>query len=155
MDWELLFGQALFRDVILPDILGNDVANISYWEGKQLARRFQIGNINDLSVFFKQASFGTLQLINQTATDWQFNLFGEQVSSRLAYKNTLKAPFMIEAGFLAQTVEQMIEVVTEAETPVAIPKKATDIVTLNIRLDPKNAVINPTDPDPMTIINHE
>ncbi|WP_288528490.1 YslB family protein [uncultured Secundilactobacillus sp.] len=145
-----LFGQALIRDVVLPDILGDDVDNIAYWEGKQLARRFQLGNIEDLSRFFQQAAFGTLQLTTQTAKEWQFSLSGAPVASRLAYN--LQAPFMLEAGFLAQTVEQMIGVVAETKTPLATPKTPTDAITLSVHLDPQDAIADPAELTPMTLI---
>lgn len=140
------FGLALLRDVILPDILGADVANIAYWEGKQLARRFQLGNINDLRLFFAQAAFGDLTLEKQSAKEWRFTLAGEPVLSRIA--NDASVPFMIESGFLAQTVEQMIGVVAEAE----VTSTKRDGVALSVHLDPSDAVLDPTELTPMTLI---
>ncbi|KRM74662.1 YslB family protein [Secundilactobacillus collinoides] len=145
-----LFGQALLRDVILTDILGPDASNIAYWEGKQLARRFKIGSANELAIFFSQAQFGTLTLTKQTATQWQFQLTGDPVNMRIA--SNPKAAFTLEAGFLAESVEQMIGVVAETEvTPVTKTHKSI-AVNMTVHLDPKDPTSDPQELIPMKLI---
>lgn len=143
-----LFGKALFRDVVLNDLLGKDASSISYWEGKQLARRFSMGSIDDMVTFFKQAELGDLMLQKQSAKEWRFTLSGDPVTARLALEpNTT---FSLEAGFLAQTAQQMIGVIAETEMGEA-PKRANG-VSLIVHLDPKDAVSDPQELTPMPVI---
>lgn len=145
-----LFGKALLRDVVLTDILGADAGNIAYWEGKQLARRFELGNVTDIALFFEQAQLGHLTLEKQTAKEWRFTLTGLPVTTRLSYTETA-APFMLEAGFLAQSVEQMIGVVAETEAQDPQKNRHADAVTLIVHLDPKDATSDPHELNPMTL----
>ncbi|WP_173021278.1 YslB family protein [Secundilactobacillus folii] len=146
-----LFGKALFRDVVLNDLLGDDASSISYWEGKQLARRFSLGSIEDVVRFFQQAQLGDLMLQKQSAREWQFTLSGGPVTSRLAIQPD--ATFSLEAGFLAQTAQQMIGVVAETEMGET-PKRANGI-SLVVHLDPKDPVSDPQELKPMPIINND
>lgn len=143
-----LFGKALFRDVILNDLLGADAGSIAYWEGKQLARRFTLGSIQDLVIFFQQAELGDLMLQKQSAKQWQFTLSGQPVTSRLSLQPD--ATFSLEAGFLAQTAQQMVGVV--AETEMGEKPKRADGISLIIHLDPRDAVSDPQELTPMPIV---
>lgn len=143
-----LFGKALFRDVVLNDLLGDDASSIAYWEGKQLARHFPLGSVDDVVRFFQQAQLGDLMLQKQSAKEWHFTLSGEPVTTRLSLQPN--ATFSLEAGFLAQTAQQMIGVVAETEMGEA-PKHAHGI-TLIVHLDPKDAVMDPQELNPMTLI---
>ncbi|GAX02186.1 DUF2507 domain-containing protein [Secundilactobacillus silagei] len=144
-----LFGKAFFRDVILNDLLGADAGNIAYWEGKQLARRFTLGSITDLVTFFQQTDLGELTLQKQSAKEWRFILNGKPVTSRVALQPD--ATFSLEAGFLAQTAQQMVGIVAEAEMGEK-PKHAEGILLI-VHLDPKDSVSDPQELDPMTIID--
>ncbi|MCH5462588.1 DUF2507 domain-containing protein [Lactobacillus sp. LC28-10] len=144
-----LFGKALFRDVVLNDLLGADAGSIAYWEGKQLARRFTLGNIDDLVHFFQQAELGDLMLQKQSGKEWLFTLSGKPVTSRLALQPD--ATFSLEAGFLAQTAQQMVGFV--AETEMGEKPKRADGIQLVVHLDPKDAVSDPQELNPMKIID--
>lgn len=143
-----LFGKALIRDVVLNDLLGTDAGSIAYWEGKQLARRFTLGSIQDLVRFFQQADLGDLMLQKQTAKEWQFTLSGKPVTTRLSLQPD--ATFSLEAGFLAQTAQQMVGVV--AETEMGEKPKRAEGISLIVHLDPKDAISDPTELNPMKII---
>ncbi|KRK97246.1 hypothetical protein FD04_GL002108 [Secundilactobacillus odoratitofui DSM 19909 = JCM 15043] len=143
-----LFGKALFRDVVLNDLLGADASSIAYWEGKQLARRFALGSIEDVVTFFRQAQLGDLMLQKQSAKEWRFTLSGLPVTSRLTLQ--ADATFSLEAGFLAQTAQQMIGVIAETEMGER-PKRANGI-SLVVHLDPKDQVADPMELDTMSII---
>ncbi|GAX05234.1 hypothetical protein IWT25_00538 [Secundilactobacillus pentosiphilus] len=143
-----LFGKALFRDVVLNDLLGTDAGSIAYWEGKQLARRFTLGSIQDLVSFFQQAELGDLMLQKQSAKQWQFTLSGKPVTSRLSLQPD--ATFSLEAGFLAQSAQQMVGVV--AETEMGEKPKHADGISLVVHLDPRDAVSDPQELNPMPII---
>jgi len=112
--------QFLMRDALLSELLGNDKGDISYWAGKALARRFPVGSPKDAQVFFKQAGFGDLTLLKQTADMTQWQLSGEPV--KLHKELDTAADFTLEAGFLAEMMAQQLGVLTEAE-PIETPRK--------------------------------
>lgn len=144
-----LFGKALFRDVILSDLLGEDASSISYWEGKQLARRFQLGRVEDIVLFFKQAQLGDLMLQKQGPKEWDFTLSGLAVTSRLDLDP--QVTFSLEAGFLAQTVQQMLGVIAETEMGER-PKRAQGI-SLVVHIDNKDLISDPQELQAMNMID--
>ena len=55
-----IFGYELMREVLLPEILGDDSPAILYWAGKQLARKYPLKDFEEIIDFFKQAGWGKL-----------------------------------------------------------------------------------------------
>ena len=41
------FINQLYRDFLLPTILGNDNASILYWAGKRVARKYDLTDFDD------------------------------------------------------------------------------------------------------------
>lgn len=56
------YGYELIREVLLPDMLGQDYADMMYWAGKKLARKFPLESREDLPAFFLDAGWGTLTI---------------------------------------------------------------------------------------------
>ena len=54
------FVNQLYRDFLLPTILGGDTPAILYWAGKRITRKYALSEFEDLSEFFKLAEFGNL-----------------------------------------------------------------------------------------------
>ena len=143
------FGQALIRDIILPDILGDDMNDILYFEGKQLARRFPLANPADVIIFFSQANLGTLAQIKINAKQVIWNLSGTAVQPRVANPQS----FMLEAGFLAQQSQRQLGLLAEAE--VKLEKKGhSESVQITDHVDPKDVLEPETTPtDNLEIID--
>lgn len=143
------FGQALIRDIILPDILGDDMNDILYFEGKQLARRFPLANPADVIIFFSQANLGTLAQIKINAKQVIWNLSGTAVQPRVANPQS----FMLEAGFLAQQSQRQLGLLAEAE--VKLEKKGhSESVQITVHVDPKDVLEPETTPtDNLEIID--
>lgn len=123
-------AQATLRDILLPLILGDETEGISYWAGKQLATKFPLESIADLSQFFEQINFGQLTLKKQKKNQYFFELTGPIVTKRIA---DFKTPdFQLEAGFMAQTLEQQLQVTAEAKATVENKKRVTIFVQTDI-----------------------
>ena len=103
------FSSELLRDALLPELLGKE-NNILYWSGKRLARIFPLAKDEDLPIFFEQA-------------EWRMQL-------------NPKADFLLEAGFLAETIQLQLGFVTEA----IIEKQTSNTVTFLIQVDSKDPI---------------
>ncbi|MFC3883154.1 YslB family protein [Bacillus songklensis] len=97
------FGYNLIRDVLLPDLLGNESHQILYWSGKSLARKYPLEQIQDVMAFFLQAGWGTLTLSEEKRRELEFILSGDIVTKRI--QNNPNASFHLEAGFIAEQIQ--------------------------------------------------
>ncbi|KRN89025.1 YslB family protein [Ligilactobacillus ceti] len=122
------FGLELLRDILIPDILGED-NHIAYWAGKKLARDFALAKDEELPIFFKNANWGILTRTKHKKGKQYFSLTGDIVALRL--NNNPDADFSLEAGFLAATIEQQIGFVTEA----IIEKRTKDTIEFFVQVD--------------------
>ena len=59
------FVNQLYRDFLLPTILGGDTPAILYWAGKRITRKYALSEFEDLSEFFKMAEFGNLTIVKE------------------------------------------------------------------------------------------
>lgn len=99
------FGYEIIRDHVLPDILGQNEADILYWAGKSLARKFPLFTLDEASDFFRQANFGELAVEKTAKDEIVFLLKPTKIDQRC---------FKLEAGFLAQQKQKIDGFVTEA-----------------------------------------
>lgn len=136
-----LFGQLMLRDLLLPELLGQETANIAYWAGRDLARKLPVTE-EDLTQLFEQIGFGTLTPTTAKKQERHYLLTGTVVETRLA--NFDKPDFQLEAGFLAQSLQQILGIVVEAN---AVPDTRKHQVELTVALDPKTA--QPTEQTPL------
>lgn len=132
-----LFGYALIRDYLLPDLTG-DNANILYWSGKKLAREFLLAAEEDLPLFFQQANWGKLQKTKSDKKQQIFKLEGTIVKQRLT--NNPQADFLLEAGFIAETIQNQNGFISE--TIIKDVDKRKNVVTFLNQLD-RNDKIDP------------
>ncbi len=126
-----LFGQLMLRDLLLPDLLGKESDAITYWAGRSLARRLPVSE-DDLVALFARVGFGTLALTASKHHQRTYTLSGTTVATRMA--NFAAPDFRLEAGFLAQSLQQALGHVVEASA-AADPHK--QLVTLTVILDEK------------------
>lgn len=112
-----IFGYELIREVLLPDILGKDTPEILYWAGKRLARKYPLETIEDIIQFFSRAAWGVLAVRNEKKDEMEFELNSPLMVSRV--KSKAEHFYQLEAGFLAQQIENQKEVIAETfEHPV-------------------------------------
>lgn len=128
------FGQSLLRDVLLPNLLGNETNEILYWAGKEIARQYPLRAIADTTLFFERAGFGNLVLDKRDHQTIVYLLTGTSVESRIKAVENLT--FNLEAGFLAEQIQQQEGHYTEAFYEVDT-KKLT--VTITLKKDAKDS----------------
>lgn len=128
-----IFGYELIREILIPDILGEETPKILYWAGKSLARKYPLDSISDIIAFFKQAGWGDLAVIKEDKNEQILELWSDIIAKRIkANKNTT---FQLEAGFLAQQYERQKQQITEA---FEHPRKRSAKVQFTIKWDMKD-----------------
>lgn len=120
-----LFGHELIRTELLTNLLGKDAEAILYWAGKELARNHPLTSYEEVVLFFEQASFGTLDRTKEKRSSSTYSLSGKLIDFRLAQKESI---FSLEAGFLAEQMQQINGVYAEAYAEVI--KNKTVLITL-------------------------
>ena len=128
-----VFGYELLRDILIPDLLGKDTREISYWAGKHLARKFPLLSIEESSAFFQEAGWGQLLLIDERKNELKLELSGHMVDRR--FQMRADPCFSLEAGFIAQQIQTQKQVVAEAYDEIKNKQKK---VTLIVRWDRKD-----------------
>jgi predicted hydrocarbon binding protein len=99
-----IFGYELIRDILIPEILGKDTPEILYWAGKRLARKYPLADNEQLIDFFAKASWGELIISKESKNELEFELTSPLIAPRVKAK--AEHYFQLEAGFLAQQIEQ-------------------------------------------------
>ncbi|MGB3160842.1 MAG: YslB family protein [Carnobacterium sp.] len=135
-------GQSLLRDVLIPNLLGNETNEILYWAGKEIARQYPLSSDEDTILFFERVGFGDLTLKVRNQHSIVFQLAGTCVESRIKAVNNLS--FNLESGFLAEQIQQQESNYTEAFYQID-QKNLTVAITL--KQDAK-------DLEPIASINH-
>jgi predicted hydrocarbon binding protein len=129
------FGYELIREILLDDLLGKDSPQILYWAGKNLARKYPVESIDEIIRFFQLSGWGNLSLVDEKNQEYTFELTGDIISHRLQWKKDCS--FQLEAGFLAQQIQQQKKKLTEAFEQ---PKKRTNKVVFTVKWDKKDIV---------------
>ena len=109
------FVNQLYRDFLLPTILGETSEEILYWGGKRIARNYDLASFEDVNSFFETTEFGTLTKIKERRTEIDFELAGQSVTDRL---NSDSQEFSLEAGIIAEAVEKETGCTTECELEI-------------------------------------
>lgn len=130
------FGYELIREVLLPEILGDDAPDILYWAGKQLARKYPLNSFEEIIHFFKQAGWGDLTILNETKTECKLELSSTIISKRLQSKEAHH--FQLEAGFLAEQIEILKQAVAET---FEHPRKRSGKVLFTVKWDHKDTLL--------------
>ena len=129
------FAYELIREELLPDIIGKELDRILYWAGKNLARKYTLETFEDIIVFFQQAGWGDLSIIEQNRREMQIQLTSPLIAER--YKNKRHTTYQLEAGFLAQQVQQQRQVIAEAYEN---QKKRSEKVLFTVKWDSKDSI---------------
>lgn len=127
-----LFGYELIRDVLIPNLLGTETHEILYWAGKELARQYPLANRQDIIRFFEKAGFGLIELSKEQRNKQVYTLSGKVVQARLEHA---QPSFNLEAGFLAEQIQTLDSLYTEALTEVNMKTK---VVTFIVQSDTKD-----------------
>ncbi|WP_373751519.1 DUF2507 domain-containing protein [Weissella soli] len=122
-----LFALMLLRDRLLPDLLKEDIDEITYWAGKNIAREIDLNGIAAIENFFTDAGFGHLTMLSQKAAIQRWQLDGPIIEARL--DDNPKASFELEAGFLAQQTEQQVSFGAETQTEISKNKVIFTVMT--------------------------
>lgn len=109
------FINQLYRDFLLPTILGDDDANILYWAGKRISRHYDLASFEDLAEFFSMAEFGTLTKVKERRSSTTFELSGQTVTDRL---NSDSREFALESGMIAEAIQKESGHTTESEITI-------------------------------------
>lgn len=118
------FVNQLYRDFLLPTILGEDNEAILYWGGKRIARKYDLASFEDVNSFFATTEFGILTKVKERRSEIIFELTGQSVTDRL---NGNSHEFSLEAGILAEAVEKESQRATECEIKIDEKRKAVQI----------------------------
>ncbi|GBG95832.1 hypothetical protein LFYK43_22910 [Ligilactobacillus salitolerans] len=122
------FSITLLRDALLPSLIGQE-GDILYWAGKKIARQFVLTKDEEIPLFFKQAAWGSLARVKSKKNTQTFELTGPVIETRQGLGQ--EANFLLEAGFLAETIQNQLGHPSEAI--VASSKKNS--VTLLVKID--------------------
>lgn len=123
------FGYDLIRDHVLSSILGKHEADILYWSGKELARKFPCSDIQLIISFFKDAGWGELTLEKESKDGFIFHLTGDY-----NMLNISKRTFRLEAGFIAEQIQTMNGFLTECYDE---KKEKQGLIILQVKSDLK------------------
>ncbi|KMM37474.1 YslB family protein [Guptibacillus hwajinpoensis] len=127
------FGYEFLREILLPELLGNEQPAVLYWTGKEMARQYPLSSKEEIIEFFTKASWGTLLVQQEKKNEIIFLLQSQLITER---KNTTRMPcYQLEAGFISEQYQNMLNCMTEAyETD-----KKNDI-QITVKWDPKDKV---------------
>ncbi|WP_253958013.1 YslB family protein [Metabacillus halosaccharovorans] len=129
------FGFELLREVLIPDLLGQDFPQMLYWAGKGLARKYPVTSLDELANFFAVAGWGDLVLLHKKKNEMEFELSGELISNR--FKKVNECTFQLEAGFIAEQLQMMNNQITETYEQV---KKRANKVVFTVKWDHKDVL---------------
>ena len=98
-------GYDILRYVALPELLGNQSDTVLYFMGRNLARKFNIETMDDLSSVYEKMGWGQLELVKEKKKVLVFHLMSDAVALRL--QSSFHTEFQLEAGFLAEAVQNI------------------------------------------------
>lgn len=128
-DQHPLAGEILLRDVMLPELLGERADGILYFAGRSLAAHLNVPE-EQISTTFASMGFGELKPDKIKTKLRTYTLGGPVVSQRLSLRGNT-ADFRLEAGFLAQLLQQAL-----GHTVEGASENHRNNVTLTLSIDP-------------------
>ena len=126
------FGYEIIRDHVLPSILGKNEAEILYWAGKEVARKFPIFTTEELPSFFVEAGWGTLTLEKLSKHEAFYKLTNDSFSLKIQERT-----FHLESGFIAEQYQKVNGVLTECFTE---QNHKGEFVQFHVKWDSKTKV---------------
>lgn len=100
-------GQDVLRYISLPDVLGPEQETLLYFMGKQLARKFEITKMEDITYLFYTLRWGKLEVIKEKKKYITFHLMSDDIVERM--KSSLEVDYRLEAGFIAEVIANITE----------------------------------------------
>ncbi|MGV3488386.1 MAG: YslB family protein [Tuberibacillus sp.] len=131
------FGVELLRSVLLPELLGEDIAAILYWSGRKMARQYPFNTLEDVILFFEKAGWGNLIQTEESRGKMRFELSSDLVTARLT--DNPESSFTLESGFLAEQLQNIKGYNTEAYTEIKNSRSSKKVLFL-IKWDTKDPV---------------
>lgn len=127
------FSYKLFRNDILPELLGEDESVILYYIGRTLARKHEdTWKEHGVPIFFQDAGWGLLDEIKIKKDSKTYELSVDFSVSETS--------FALETGFLAQVTENETGFVTEATYEVKETNpQSVQIYVRTDRKDPRES----------------
>lgn len=102
------FGYALFRDHILPSVLGRHEEEILYWAGKELASEFPLFDMDEAAGFFLEAGWGMLSRESAGKREIHYVLEPDPEQVKKG-----RRCYSVEAGFLAAQYQKIHDKMAE------------------------------------------
>lgn len=126
------YALSLLRDNLVPNLLGEEMDEILYWAGKELARKQPMNDESDIITYFSTFGFGELTLETRKKNRREYRLQGAIVDHRIA--ESKQANFSLETGFLAEQIQRITNLYTEGSYEV---KRKQPGVKIILQADPK------------------
>ncbi|MBQ0141094.1 MAG: YslB family protein [Kurthia sp.] len=126
------FGYELIRDHILSAIVGKNEEDILYWCGKEIARKFPLLELEEVTAFFEEASWGTLELTKTSKAEAIYTLTGDPDIIKFDQRC-----FRLESGFLAEQNQKYNGYLTECYEIVDTKK---NVVQFQVKWDLKDPI---------------
>ena len=126
------FGYEIIRDHVLPSVLGVHESEILYWAGKEIARKFPVFSIEEISFFFTEAGWGNLTLVESSKKEAFYELADDIDATKIEQRK-----FQLEAGFIAEQYQKLTGILTECH---AEPKPKHKTVQFHVKWDKKMPV---------------
>lgn len=126
------FGYELLRDQVLPSVLGAHEGEILYWAGKEIARKFPVFSIEEISSFFIEAGWGTLSLGKSSKKETFYTLTNDTYSMKV-----IERTYQLEAGFIAEQYQKINGLLTECHSELNIKSEQ---VQFHVKWDSKTKV---------------
>ncbi|WP_158736648.1 YslB family protein [Alteribacillus sp. YIM 98480] len=95
------FSYTLLRNTLIPELLGKEEADIMYWGGKTIARKYPAEDLQDIVSFFNQAGWGELKITKEKRREYHFDFILPPTTEHQSIDRHL------EAGFLAEQIENL------------------------------------------------
>ena len=118
------FGYDLIRNEVLSELLGTEKESLLYWLGKSVARSHPLESLEDVSLFFDKAQWGSLELIKEKPYERLFELTGSWMG-----KDDQRC-YQLEAGFIAQQIEAWTQAIS-----VAVLTEKKQAVHIHVTID--------------------
>lgn len=126
------FGYEILRDGVLRSILGKNEADVLYWAGKEVARKFPLFSLDEAPSFFTQAGWGELTFEKESNDAYIMMLAGDADILKFDERS-----FRLEAGFLAEQVQKLKGCIAECHEEVNVKKQ---FVKFLVKWDSKDPI---------------
>src|SRR5699024_12175104 len=100
-------GQDVLRYIGLHDVLGKEKDTLLYFLGKQMARKFEINNLEDLIYLFYTLRWGKLELVKEKKKYLTFHLMSDDIVERM--NTSFDIDFKLEDGINVETLSFLLK----------------------------------------------